>query len=331
MTQTTYTLVGQRTTVYAATVFLEHAEPQECFAKFGETKPMPKNKAEVIKFRRSVPFPKLTVELAEGVTPTARQMQFEDVSATMQEWGDVVECSDRVRELSEDPVVQEASKNLGEQATETVEGVVWGVIKAGTQVGYANGTTRLGLTAALTLNKLHLAVRTLNSQRAKFITEIMSSTVNYDSRNVEASYVAFAHTDLEHDIRALSGFVPVAKYGSRKTINPMELGSVENVRFVMTVNAEPILAATTASTAGMVAAGGAANDVYPIIVIGRGAYGHVPLKGAKAVEMFVHAGGSKSDPLNQRDVVGAKYWYTCLRLNENWMYRLEVLATNLST
>lgn len=329
MVATTYSLVSQRTNVYAATVFLEHAEPQEVFAKFGDTKPMPKNKAETIKFRRSVPFPRLTVELAEGVTPSARQMQFEDVSATMQEWGDVVECTDRVRELSEDPVVQEASKNLGEQATETIEGVCFGVIKAGTQVGYANGTTRLGLTAALSINKLHLAVRTLNAQRAKFITEVQASSVNYDTRNVEAGYVAFAHTDCEHDIRALSGFIPVAKYGSRKTISPYELGSVENVRFILTVNAEPWLAATTASTSSMKAVGGAANDVYPIIIIGRNAYAHVPLKGAKAVEMFVYSGGDKSDPLNQRDIVGAKYWYTCLRLNENWMYRLEVLVTDL--
>ncbi len=328
---TTYAGVSQRTNVYAATVFLEHAEPVEVFAKFGETKPMPKNKAETIKFRRSIPFPKLTAELTEGVTPTARQMQFEDVSATMQEWGDVVECSDRVRELSEDPVVAEASKNLGEQATETIEGIVWGVIKAGTQVGYANGTTRLGLTAALSLNKLHLAVRVLNSQRAKFITEVQSSSVNYDTRPVEAAYVAFAHTDCEHDIRALSGFIPVAKYGSRKTISPYELGSVENVRFILTVNAEPFLSATTSNTNTMKEASGlaASNDVYPIVIIGRNAYGHVPLKGAKAVEMFVHSGGSKADPLNQKDVVGAKYWYTCLRLNENWMYRLEVLVTNL--
>lgn len=329
MTQTTFAGVSQRTNVYAASVFLEHAEPVEVFAKFGETKPMPKNKAEVIKFRRSVPFPKLTVELAEGVTPTARQMQFEDVSATMQEWGDVVECSDRVRELSEDPVVQEASKNLGEQATETIEGIAWGVIKAGTQVGYANGTTRLGLTTALSLNKLHLAVRTLNSQRARFITEVMSSTVSYDTRNVEAAYVAFGHTDMEHDIRALSGFIPVAKYGSRKTISPYELGSVENVRFVLTVNAEPILNATTSLTSGFKSVGADHNDVYPLVIIGKAAYAHVPLKGSKAVEMFVHSGGSKSDPLNQRDVVGAKYWYTALRLNENWMYRIESLVTDL--
>ncbi len=329
MAGNTYANVAQRTNVYAATVFLEHAEPQEVFAKFGDVKPMPKNKAETVKFRRSVPFPKLTVALAEGVTPSSRQMQFEDISATMQEWGDVVEATDRVRELSEDPVIQEASKNLGEQATETIEGVIFGVIVAGTQVGYTNGTTRLGLTTALTLNKIHAAVRALNSQRAKFITEIMSSSVNYDTRNVEGGYVAFGHTDLEHDIRALAGFIPVAKYGTRKPLCPYELGSVENVRFIQTVNAVPFLAGATALTSGMVSAGGVSSDVYPLIIIGRNAYAQVPLKGSKAVEMFVWTGGDKSDPLNQRDVVGAKYWFTACRLNENWMYRIETLATAL--
>ena len=330
MAGNTYANVAQRTNTYAATVFLEHAEPQEVFAKFGDVKPMPKNKAESVKFRRSVPFPKLTVALAEGVTPSSRQMQFEDVTATMQEWGDVVEATDRVRELSEDPVIKEASKNLGEQATETIEGVIFGVIVAGTQVGYTNGTTRLGLTTAITLNKLHAAVRALNSQRAKFITEIMSSSVNYDTRAVEGGYVAFGHTDLEHDIRALAGFIPVAKYGTRKPLCPYELGSVENVRFIQSVNAVPFAAATTASTAGFMPAGTtSANDVYPLIVIGRNAYAQVPLKGSKAVEMFVWTGGDKSDPLNQRDVVGAKYWFTAVRLNENWMYRIECLATLL--
>lgn len=331
MPQTTYSGVSQRTNVYAASVFLEHAAPQEVFSKFGDTKPMPKNKAEVMKFRRSVPFPKLTTELAEGVTPTARQMQFEDVSVTMQEWGDVVETTDRVRELSEDPVVAEASKNLGEQATETIEGVCYGVLKAGTQVGYTNGSARNTLTSAYSLNAQHKAVRTLNAQRAKFVTEIQAPSVNYGTQAIEAGYIAFGHTDLEHDIRALSGFVPVAKYGSRKPVSQFELGSIENVRYVLSVICEPFMAAGSATGAGTTYKGTASVgcDVYPIIFIGRGAFAHVPLKGAKAVEMFVHTGGDKSDPLNQRDIVGAKYWYTAVRLNENWMYRVETCATFL--
>lgn len=331
MALNTYSSVNQRTNVFAATVFLEHAEPQEVFSKFGETKPMPKNKAETMKFRRSVPFPKQLTPLTEGVTPSARQMQFEDVSVTLNEYGDLVETSDRVRELSEDPVVAEASKNLGQQATESNEGLAWGVLKAGTAVGFANGTTRLGLTSVFGLNQIHAAVRVLRAQRAMYLTEIMAASVNYDTHAVEAGFVAFCHTDLEHDIRAISGFVPVAKYGSRKPLSQYELGSIENMRFIITVNAEPFLSATSGFTAGKIEASGlgASNDVYPIVIIAKGAYAHVPLKGAKAVEMYVHAGASKADPLNQRDIVGSKWWYACVRLNENWMYRIETLATAL--
>jgi N4-gp56 family major capsid protein len=329
MSGNTYSNVAQRTNVYAATVFLEHAEPQECFAKFGDTKPMPKNKSETIKWRRSVPFPRLDTELAEGITPAARQMQFEDVSATMQEWGDVVETSDRVRELSEDPVLQEASKNLGEQATETIEGILWGVLKAGTQVGFTNGTARTDVNTAISLNKLHAAVRVLNSQRAKFVTEMMAGSVNYETRPVEAGYVCFAHTDCEHDIRVLSGFIPTAKYGSRKPLSIYELGSVENIRFILTVNAEPFIAGGSSTENGMKHVLTDGVDVYPFVIVGRNAYASVPLKGSKAVEMFVWTGGDKADPLNQRDVVGAKYWFTALRLNENWMYRIEAGVTDL--
>jgi N4-gp56 family major capsid protein len=329
MAGNTYTNVAQRTNVFAATTFLEHAEPQEVFSKFGDVKPMPKNKSETISFRRSVPFPKLTTELAEGVTPTARQMQFEDVSATMQEWGDVVETTDRVRELSEDPVLAEASKNLGEQATETTEGIIYGVLKAGSQVGYANGTARTDVNTAISANKIHAAVRVLSAQRAKFITEIVASSVNLDTKNIEAAYICFAHTDCEHDIRALDGFVPVAKYGSRKPISMYELGSYQNIRFVLTVNAEPWIAGGSSTENGMKHVLSNGVDVYPYIFIARGAFAQVPLKGAKAVEMFVHTGGDKSDPLNQRDVVGAKYWFTALRLNENWMYRIEAGVTDL--
>ena len=42
--------------------------------------------------------------------------------------------------------------------------------------------------------------------------------------------MAITHTDVAADIRGLAGFVPVAKYGSRKPISEFEIGSVEDVR-----------------------------------------------------------------------------------------------------
>jgi N4-gp56 family major capsid protein len=61
------------------------------------------------------------------------------------------------------------------------------------------------------------------------------------------------------------------------------------------------------------------------------AYGVVPLKGQSAMTPTVLNPGtpSKSDPLGQRGYVGWKTWFNAVRLNETWMSRLEVAASNL--
>lgn len=134
MALTTYGDVSQRTAAWAATKMLEHELPIILLGRFGDVKPVPKNKAEQVKFRRPVPFPISTTPLIEGVVPTSQQMQYEDVAATMVQYGAVVEITDVVQDLSEDNVLGDASELCGEQAGETCELVTWGVVKAGTNV-----------------------------------------------------------------------------------------------------------------------------------------------------------------------------------------------------
>ena len=329
MSGNTYTNVGQRTNVYAPMDFLENAEPRAILTKFGATKPLPKNKSETQKFRRSVPFPALTTVLTEGVTPTSRAMQFEDVSVTMQEWGDLVECTDRVRDLNEDPVIKEATKELSKQAVNTMETVIWGVIKAGSSVSYANGTARTDVNTALSLSKLRASIATLDSNYADPVEEMVKPSVNYGTTPIEPTYLAFGHTNLKNDIRNLPGFVPVAEYGSSmRAVSKYEFGAVEETRFILSPLFTAFLGAGSATTNGM-RNSSSAVDVYPLVIVGKNAYAQIPLKGAKAVEIFLHNTADKSDPLNQRDMVGAKYWFTAVRLNDNWMTRIEVGATSL--
>ena len=79
MAETTYGSISQRTAAWAATEMLAHAEPVIVLNKFGMSKPLPKNKADNIKFRRPNPFSAITTPLAEGVTPTAQAMSYTDV------------------------------------------------------------------------------------------------------------------------------------------------------------------------------------------------------------------------------------------------------------
>lgn len=331
MPQTTYGSISQRTAAWAAANMLAHAEPVLILSKFGQIKSVPKNKAETVIFRRPIPFAPALTPLAEGVTPTPHRIQYEDVPVTMKQWGDLVEITDKVNDLSEDPVLADATKLAGEQAGATLEQVIWGVIKGGTSVFYANGATRNTVNTPISLNKQRAVTRYLARMKAKRITNILSGSVQIGTKPVEAAWIALCHTDLEADIRSMPGFLPVAAYGSRTVVSPYEIGSVENVRYVGSPDLAPFADAGGAAGTTMLSTSGTAADVYPVIYIGEEAYGLVPLKGSESVTPTVINPGDidKSDPLGQRGYVGWKAWFNAVRLNETWMARLEVAVTKL--
>lgn len=330
MATTTYGDISQRTAAYAAVEMLAHAEPILVLSKFGQNKPLPKNKADTVKFRRPVPFAVATAPLVEGVTPVAKQMSYEDVTVQIQQYGDVVEITDKVDDLSEDPVLKDASMLCGEQAAETIEMVTYGILKGGTNVSYANGTARTDVNTIFAVEDIRAAVRALKAARARAITSMLAGSPNYATKPIEGGFVAFCHTDCEADIRGLSGFTPTASYGSRQPLCPEELGSIENVRFI----ASPLLspwADAGGAKGSMKSTTGTSADVYPIIFVSKEAYGLVPLKGEGAITPTVLNPGkpSKSDPLGQLGFVGWKTYFACVRLNEAWMRRVEVAVTAL--
>ena len=330
MATTTYGSISQRTAAWAAAEMLAHAEPILVLSKFGQSKPMPKNKADTAKFRRPVPFNIPDTPLAEGVTPTAQQMQYEDVEVQLKQWGAWVEITDVVNDVAEDAVLSDASMLCGEQAAETVEVQTWGAIRAGTNVFYANGSSRSAVNTKISLAKQRAITRALKAQRAKKVTSMVGSSPNYSTEPVDAAFIAFAHTDLEADIRDMVGFVPTEKYGSMKAL-PYEIGKVEDVRYVLS----PVLDkfADAGGTAGsMVSTTGTNADVYPVVYIAKESYGLVPLKGKNAVTPKVlnpdtPRGG---DPLGQRGSVGWKTYFVAKVLNEAWLARLEVAASELA-
>ena len=329
MAITTYAGLSQRTTAYAAKEMLAHAEPILCLAKFGMTKPMPKNKANVIKFRRPVPLAVATTPLTEGTTPTSQALSYEDVTVTLSQFGNVVEITDVVADLAEDPVLKDAAMLCGEQAGETIETLMWGVIQGGTNVFYNNGSARSAVNTAITLEKQRGITRQIKAERGKKITSMISSSVKYGTEAVAPAYIAFAHTDLESDIRELAGFTPTEKYGSMQAL-PYEIGKVEDVRYLLTPVLSSIPNAGGAKGA-MVSTGGTSADVYPVVYVAKDAYGHVALKGAEAISPSIINPGQldKSDPLGQKGMVGWKTYHKSFIANQAWMARLECAATAL--
>lgn len=323
--------ISQRTTVYAERQMLKHAAPVVVLDKFGMLRPMPKNKGVNPKFRRPVPFTAATAPLQEGVTPTSTAFRYEDVETTLRQYGQVVEITDVIEDTHEDPVLNDAAEQCGENIGRTIEQLTYGVLRAGTSVTYANGTGRSDVNTPISLNKLRAVSRALKAQKGMKITKILDSSVNYATKAIEASYIAVHHTDLEADIRNLAGFTPVAQYGSRKPVSDYEIGSVEDFRFICSPDLEPFQAEGSATLNGMIADDGTNVDVYPVLCFAKEAYGIVPLRGQGAVSPSIIRPGKieKSDPLGQRGMVGWKTWHAAVILNDAWMNRLECAATDL--
>lgn len=331
---TTYSDIGQRTTVWAEGKMLEHAEPILVLDKFGDTKPLPKNKADTITFRRPVPYIVTTTQLVEGVTPAPKSISYEDVSVQMGQYGDLFEMSDRVADMSEDPVLSNAVMLLGEQAAETKELILWGVLRAGTNAFYSGtaATSRAQVTAPITLALQRAVVRSLKTQRAKTITSMVSASPKFGTEAVAPAFVAFGHTDIEQDIRDMDGFTPTERYGNFSPISPYEIGKVEGVRYILSPVLVPWAAAGGDSSGAMVESVAGSTDVYPLVYIAKNAYGTVPLKGAGSMNPVVINPGrpSPADPLGQRGYVGWKMYFAALILNEAWMARVEVGVTDLT-
>ena len=341
----TYSLVPSRNLIMAEREMLKHAMPIKVLSTFGTQKQIPQNKTDTVVFRRALPIdagtngaPSITTSnylLQEGVTPGSRTISYQDVQVTLQQYGVLMKLSSKAESMYEDDIPGDMVKLVGEHMASIEELISYGVVRGGTNVVYANGTARTAVNTTITLNKLRQAARQLESAHAQLVTEKLASSVNFGTAAVEPGYLVFIHTDMEADVRNLAGFVPVAKYGSQKPVHEREVGSVERFRIVTSPYFKPFLAAGGTVTAGAFLSNGGTTgttaDVYPLMVVAQEAWGQVALKGMNAIQpIYLPAKQiTHANPMGQFGYVGANFYKNAVRLNENWMVRIESAASGL--
>lgn len=328
---------------YSVVRMLKRAMPYLHLEKFGQVYPLPTNSTQTAKFRRyflsgatgtagsgsgSYYYPVATTPLVEGVTPNGNKLANQDYTVTLAQYGDYVTITDVIMDTHTDSVLQQATDILGEQAALTVETLRFNVLKAGTNVFYGNAVGgRSSVVTAISLADQRRVTTGLNRQNAKKITQVVASTADFNTKSVEASYMAVCHPDMETDIRGMSGFKPVADYGPHTTPFEGEIGSVEQVRYLTSTVIAPWADAGGAKGA-LRSTSGTSADVYPVLFFGRDAFGIVPLKGKSSMTpMVVNPKPAPGDPLAQRGTVGWKLWTSTVILQEAFMARLEVGAT----
>lgn len=82
-----YADMGVRIGVFAVANFLAHAQPTMILERMAMFQAVPKNKGQVIKWRRLVPFAAAMDQLVEGITPSPTGVRYEDVSSQLAQYG----------------------------------------------------------------------------------------------------------------------------------------------------------------------------------------------------------------------------------------------------
>ena len=333
MSTMTVSDIGHRTAGYIAADLLKRADPDLVMQPFLQTKPIPKNSTQTIKFRRYDALTAVTTNMTEGVTPPGTAITSTDYSATLVQFGAWVGISDVVSDTHEDPVVLEYSDILAKQAALSVETRLFNVMKAGTNVFYANGSARTDVNTTLTKALQQKVTRSFKRQNAGRITKRLSSSANMDTVNVKAGYIGFVHPDLEPTIQSIAGFKDAVDYGTM-TPYPTEIGSIGDVRYLTSTVFTPWDdggAAYAGSGTSMITTTGTSADVYPIIYIANDCAAVTPLKGPRAIMPFVKNPGEsrEGDQLGQRGWIGWKTYFASLILNQLWCARAEVAVPEL--
>lgn len=326
-TNMVYGDISPRTAAHAVAKMLTRGVPYLVLEKFGQVYVMPNKSTKVAKFRRYNALALATTPLVEGVTPAGSKVTVTDVTATLEQYGDFVPFSDVIEDTHEDPFLQQVSDVLGEQAAQTMETIRWNIIKAGTNVFYANGSQRTDVNTPITLALQRKCTRALKRQNAAYITSVVASTPQFRTEPVEAAYIGLVHPDVENDIRNISGFIPTKQYGST-TPWSNEIGAVEDVRYLRST-IFTAFADGGGDKGSMISTTGTKADVYPVLYVAKDAYGLVPLKGKDSMSiMVVNPKPAAGDPLGQRGTAGWKTMHTAVILNDLWLVRAEVAATN---
>jgi N4-gp56 family major capsid protein len=331
--------------------FIAYAIPAEVLGNVAMNKKMPKNKTDTVTYSSWVPYggtvsaPNTwSIAIAEhitteGVTPQADSLVRRDIPIKLVQYSALYSYTDKDEDLYEDDIMEGMKQNIGNRMSLVRELAIWGQMKGSTNKFYANATGTTATSRATVSGKLNdvvcsRIVRSLQKNHGKLITKVLNSTGNWGTRQVEPSYVAFAHTDLEQDIRDLPGFTVTALYGQRQLINDREIGTWRNIRFVLSpeLSSYPNAASSiTASTYDLYTTGGTNPDVYPVVFVAEEAFIQVALRGQESVEaIYLDTKPTKADPIGQRGYVGAKFWHGCGIANPGWLAVAEVAANALS-
>jgi N4-gp56 family major capsid protein len=285
---------------------------------------------------------------------TVRPVQ-STVTAAMAKYGNAVLLTEEIDFYQMNYRAARFVDNLGANAGESLNLLMHTAFSSGaTQVRYSTATAGGGsndstVTSSIQLNDIKWGVNTINRWSGMQFTPAGFGSQNIGSSPIRSSYYGICHTDVEEDVRYLSGFVGVEQYAGYTEIMPFEFGTVGGVRWCSTeiIPVSTAITGATTSAGSQVLRGTGVNggyDVYSSYIYGKEAVGSVGLgnmhatsayemydpANPPAVELIVKGLGQVgTDLYNEVSSAAWKAYFAGKVLNDKWIVKIRTGASKL--
>lgn len=292
--------------IYFDNILLDRHEPYYVHGFFAQQRRIPQKNSKSAIFRRYDNLSDALTPLSEGISPNPESVSKFDVTATLSQYGKVVELSDDIIVTVQDQTSNEIADMLAQNNASTYDKLVRNMLVAtSSQISCLNGLNGNAITE-ITYTDLELGVDYLMENNGKKLAP------NVEGRNMEgtmpvwAAYWMISSTDLRSNIKLLSNFVPTSSYPRQQSVLEAELGACDEVRVVITSEAFKTTAAT---------------PVYSNLMFAANAYGCIQIDD-QSLEMILKPLGAGDDALNQRSTMGWKGRFGATILDDSWVINL---------
>lgn len=304
----TTTTSGLQTSLdtYYDSLLVSTLDPMTRFYQFGQRRPLPRNKGDIVVWNRGFRLG-VAYALSQGNPISAvKQVSTTNVSATIQQYGDVVNISDLVEQVGVINARKLATERLAVQAAESLDTVIkmailgfsGGAIGSDGVTHYVKGSTSGFFSLSTTV------IETASDPRLQ-VSDIRKVAFYLRSLNVPAfdgtNYVGIIHPWITEDVISDSKWENFHQYTTPENIYRGEIGRLHGVRFVESTLA-PVSRGSSNGIALSIA--GVSVIAYGTVIFGKEFYGVTEVDGG--VKTYLVEGADKQDPLNQTTMLGWK-------------------------
>ncbi len=297
---TTTVQVDPEVNLFFDNILLDRHQPYYVYGYFAQERRIPQKNSKNAIFRRFDNLADALTPLTEGVTPNAEQVSKFDITATVSQYGKVVELSDDVIITVQDQTANEVADMLAQNMSSTYDKIVRNMLVAtSAQIDCLNGVNG---------TDLEIAVDYVTNNNGKKLSPNQEGTNAFGTAPVWAAYWMIISTELRTDFKNLSNFLATADYPRQQSVLEAEYGSCDEVRLTMTSEAFKDVTVSP--------------PVYSNMLFAANAYGRIMIDD-QSMEMIIKPLGAGQDPLNQRQTMGWKGRLGSVILDDSWCVNLR--------